>query len=978
MKPQKSRGEERPVAKTDITLRTNRPSFFLESVHRENARPNALSFRPLGLTSTRCLCTRSKQTLVRLSGPARQKRVGSRAQSDRTGKQLGKKRRLRRQRETGPEIADRWLTGDAEYGPIGRVQLQDAERLLARPLRQARAQVHGRSVRAEQAVPGSGGASSAAGAPPRAATNAERCGGSGAGHGPDTRQSVQLRDRGLASFARGSHRARTGSDDTSSDGAHCHGTSLRPDGPPHPTLHCFSRLAAADPTAIHGETLSQWASELSVLYNKILRALQKLPESAAYRRYTEQIVKERLSLVESEKDIARLEHRIGDGQIEQVIKQTTGPEWDAALDQTARPLRRYVTSAERPTRVRLGPGRWHHRFGERERGAREASERDAGRRPSGLSRGAGGRLRGSSRVTASGRRRWWLVSCSPDSGRRRPAGKSSGRRHHADQSSPPEMGACSEALPHCSSHARAGVTRVARDNSRSRERGARGSGLPLTAAPAGQYPATNPFSGTPAGAKISFSSFKQGFTSTTNYLRRRFSSGDLSGELDDQPAAAGDAPANSPLGTRPELSLNLRPSSATSAPSSPARSGVSSLLSRGASLTGRVVGGGGSSAGGGKERQLTLLVVDDAHTDWAKHFRGRKVHGEWDVRVEQAEFKDLSLWSSSEAGATVSMAAMRQGTKVVRSFRPDMVLVRQHVRDGPRDERPFLLGLRLGGVPAVNSLHSLYNFQDKPWVFAQLQSVQRRLGRDNFPLMEQSFFPNHADMLAASKFPCVVKVGHAHGGLGKVRVQSQQELQDVAGLVALAGGYCVVEPFVEAKCDLHVQKIGAAYKCFVRKSISGHWKANVGSAMLEQVPLADRHKVWVDAVSEIFGGLDICAVEAIQAKDGREFITEANDSAMQLLGESQEEDRRLIADLVLQRMQQYCRPPQQLGGAPPAPAAAAAVASAGAAPPVAATQEGPPRGTVRPRRESQGDKTEDPDDTMRNLRKTFAGVFGDM
>lgn len=61
--------------------------------------------------------------------------------------------------------------------------------------------------------------------------------------------------------------------------------------------------------------------ELSVLYNKILRALQKLPESAAYRRYTEQIVKERLSLVESEKDIAQLEHRIGDGQIEQVIKQ---------------------------------------------------------------------------------------------------------------------------------------------------------------------------------------------------------------------------------------------------------------------------------------------------------------------------------------------------------------------------------------------------------------------------------------------------------------------------------------------------------------------------------------------------------------------------------------------------------------------------------------------------------------------------------
>lgn len=32
---------------------------------------------------------------------------------------------------------------------------------------------------------------------------------------------------------------------------------------------------------------------LSVLYAKILRSLQKIPEDAAYRRYTEQVVKDR-------------------------------------------------------------------------------------------------------------------------------------------------------------------------------------------------------------------------------------------------------------------------------------------------------------------------------------------------------------------------------------------------------------------------------------------------------------------------------------------------------------------------------------------------------------------------------------------------------------------------------------------------------------------------------------------------------------
>lgn len=301
---------------------------------------------------------------------------------------------------------------------------------------------------------------------------------------------------------------------------------------------------------------------------------------------------------------------------------------------------------------------------------------------------------------------------------------------------------------------------------------------------------------------------------------------------------------------------------------------------------------------------VLLLVIQADKFDWSSIFSGTTLNDGREVKVFQVGWQDIIVHADTYSKDTRPIVEVRGPKGENTTICPDFVLIRNEVLTPSFDGRQLLSGLMFSGIQSINSLESIYLSCDRAAMMGQLHRIHRKLGDEDFPVIHQHFASGHRGLFYGYTFPAVVKVGSAHAGAGKMQVTDHHQLQDFRSVLAMMPNeHCFVEPFVKGAYDLRIQKIGPNLRAFSRVDMSGEWKTNTGTSLMEEIPIKPRWKVWVDEVKSMFGGMDILTVDAIvEESSGKEYILEVNGTSSGLHPDCADEDNKHIRDLVVEKL----------------------------------------------------------------------------
>jgi len=167
-----------------------------------------------------------------------------------------------------------------------------------------------------------------------------------------------------------------------------------------------------------------------------------------------------------------------------------------------------------------------------------------------------------------------------------------------------------------------------------------------------------------------------------------------------------------------------------------------------------------------KHRKNLIVFDGDPHHNWVEIFDGYALPDGSSLYVVQCSWMEVSISSyGGDGNCSLTVAPIRESDGKIRrpavlGVRPDFVLIRNQARGAvpSSDARRILYGLMTANVPSINSLFSMYMHLERPIMYAGLRRVQKKLGRDDFPLIDQTYFSGHKEMIISPSYPCILKV----------------------------------------------------------------------------------------------------------------------------------------------------------------------------------------------------------------------------
>lgn len=272
---------------------------------------------------------------------------------------------------------------------------------------------------------------------------------------------------------------------------------------------------------------------------------------------------------------------------------------------------------------------------------------------------------------------------------------------------------------------------------------------------------------------------------------------------------------------------------------------------------------------------MKTLIVVNGENDWQGYLPGIEVQ---QIHLQESKwlYHDGKLWVFHPAGVT----------------RVDAILWRVGAIRPHHNHRTVLELIRLAQVPCVNPVQVLLRGFDR-------LSMLNELREAGLPLLPYSVALGERTLdLFQPALPAVLKVGNYHGGLGKARIEDNNQWADAKDLLFVTDDYITIEPYIDYLQDIRCLAVGEQMWAMARQGAS--WKANaqtISYQIIDAPPILQEHTQRAMAHFKA----DVLGLDFLQTRDENYHLLESNDTPG--LSGFPDEVRKALARQVREKME---------------------------------------------------------------------------